>query len=121
MRASCRAVPFLVFRHLLADHHDDIALIRFGAEAADHYDALSVRGDEAATIAFLEQLARGGPALELAIGTGRIALPLAARGITVDGIDLSVAPSSNAGSAPTSERIQSRKAPILGDRRRASG
>jgi SAM-dependent methyltransferase len=61
----------------------------FGTDAAEHYDALSVRGDEAATIAFLEQLARGGPALELAIGTGRIALPLAARGVRVDGIDLS--------------------------------
>ncbi len=36
-----------------------------------------------------EHLAQGGPALELAIGTGRIALPLAARGIRVDGIDLS--------------------------------
>jgi SAM-dependent methyltransferase len=31
----------------------------------------------------------GGPALELAIGTGRIGLPLAARGIRVDGVDLS--------------------------------
>jgi ubiquinone/menaquinone biosynthesis C-methylase UbiE len=36
-------------------------------------------------------LARGGPALELAIGTGRIALPLAAQGIRVDGIDFSPA------------------------------
>jgi hypothetical protein len=42
-------------------------------------------------VAFLEPLARGGPALELAIGTGRIALPLAARGIRVDGIDFSSA------------------------------
>jgi hypothetical protein len=47
------------------------------------------RGDEAAAIAFLEQLAGPGPALELGIGTGRIALPLSARGIRVDGIDLS--------------------------------
>jgi SAM-dependent methyltransferase len=37
---------------------------------------------------FLEPLAAGG-ALELAIGTGRIALPLAQRGIRVAGIDLS--------------------------------
>jgi SAM-dependent methyltransferase len=50
-----------------------------------------VRGDEAVAVAFLEQLARGGPALELAIGTGRIAVPLAARGVHVDGIDLSPA------------------------------
>src|SRR5947209_18855709 len=51
----------------------------------------AARGDEPAAVAFLEELAAGGPALELAIGTGRIALPLAARGIQVDGIDLSPA------------------------------
>jgi SAM-dependent methyltransferase len=66
-------------------------------EVADVYDARSTRGgglygeDELATVAFLEELARGGPALELAIGTGRIGLPLAARGIQVDGIDNSPA------------------------------
>jgi SAM-dependent methyltransferase len=37
----------------------------------------------------LAELARGGPALELAIGTGRVALPLSARGVTVHGIELS--------------------------------
>lgn len=49
------------------------------------------RGDEVVAVAFLEQLAGRGPALELAIGAGRIALPLAARGIRVDGIDISPA------------------------------
>jgi SAM-dependent methyltransferase len=49
------------------------------------------RGDEIAAVAFLEQLAGPGPALELAIGTGRIALPLAACGIRVDGVDISSA------------------------------
>jgi SAM-dependent methyltransferase len=39
-------------------------------------------------VEFLEPLAGGG-ALELAIGTGRIAVPLAARGVRVAGIDLS--------------------------------
>jgi hypothetical protein len=33
-------------------------------------------GDEAETVAFLAELAADGAALELAIGTGRIALPL---------------------------------------------
>ena len=61
----------------------------FDEAAAEVYDDISQRGDEMETVAFLEQLARGGPALELAIGTGRIALPLAARGIRVDGIDFS--------------------------------
>ncbi len=50
-----------------------------------------LRGDEEATVAFLEGFARGGAALELAIGTGRIALPLTDRGIPVSGIDFSPA------------------------------
>ena len=64
-------------------------VMSFGDDTAENYDELSRRGDEVATVAFLEQLARGGPALELAIGTGRIALPLAAQGVQVDGIDFS--------------------------------
>ena len=63
-------------------------LTSFGSEAAAIYDDSS-RGDEDDTVAFLERLAAGGPALELAIGTGRIALPLAGRGVRVDGIDIS--------------------------------
>jgi hypothetical protein len=63
----------------------------FGEDVAKDYDNLAQRGDEMATVVFLESLAQGGPALELAVGTGRIALPLAARGIRVDGIDLSPA------------------------------
>src|SRR4249919_866800 len=42
-----------------------------------------------ATSAFLADLAGRGRALELAIGTGRVALPLAARGVSVSGIELS--------------------------------
>ncbi|MFC0006343.1 class I SAM-dependent DNA methyltransferase [Micromonospora siamensis] len=38
---------------------------------------------------FLARLADGGPALEFAIGTGRVAVPLAARGVPVSGIELS--------------------------------
>ena len=41
------------------------------------------------TVAFLAELAGDGPALELGIGTGRIALPLTRRGVRVHGIDLS--------------------------------
>ena len=57
---------------------------------AEVYDD-APRGDEAAAVAFLEQLAGADRRSELAIGTGRIALPLAARGIRVDGIDFSPA------------------------------
>ena len=66
-------------------------VMSFDEDVADGYDDLAERGDETATVAVLEQLARGGPALELAIGTGRIALPLSDRGIRVDGIDFSSA------------------------------
>jgi SAM-dependent methyltransferase len=40
-------------------------------------------------VEFLARLAGGGPALELAIGTGRVAIPLTARGVEVHGIELS--------------------------------
>jgi SAM-dependent methyltransferase len=65
----------------------------FGEPAARTYDDSS--GPEfdpsviAATADVLAGLAGGGRALEFAIGTGRIALPLAARGVEVHGIDMS--------------------------------
>jgi SAM-dependent methyltransferase len=65
-------------------------VMSFGEDVAQMYRDIQ-RGDELAAVAFLEQLAGPGPALELAIGTGRIALPLAARGIRVDGVDISPA------------------------------
>ncbi len=60
----------------------------FGPEKAARYDA-QPRGDEEAAVQFLCGLAGSRPALEFAIGTGRIALPLAASGVAVDGIELS--------------------------------
>ena len=63
-------------------------VLSFGPDATGSHDQ---RGDEPEAVAFLEELAGPGPALELAIGTGRIALPLAARGLRVDGIDISPA------------------------------
>lgn len=70
-----------------------------------------LRGDEVEAVAFLEQLAGAGPALELGIGTGRIALPLAARGIRVDGIDLSAAMVDQLRTKPGGDRL----AVTLGD------
>jgi SAM-dependent methyltransferase len=67
----------------------------FGEEVAGRYDNELGRWGDAdvvqAAIDFLANLADGGAVLELGIGTGRIALPLAARGIPVHGIDLSEA------------------------------
>jgi SAM-dependent methyltransferase len=61
----------------------------FGYEVSKRYDAEEARGDEAETASFLAKLAAGGDALEFAVGTGRIALPLAEAGVRVDGIELS--------------------------------
>jgi SAM-dependent methyltransferase len=66
----------------------------FGERVAATYDDDSDMyepGAIDATVSFLAELAGGGRALELGIGTGRIALPLAARGVPVHGIDLSQA------------------------------
>lgn len=62
----------------------------FGAQVASGYDN-HPRGDEDQTVACLRDLAGAGPALELAVGTGRIALPLAAAGVRVDGVEQSAA------------------------------
>lgn len=76
----------------------------FGEDTAEIYDA-EPRGDELSTVMLLDELARGGPALELAIGTGRIALPLAARGIRVDGVDLSPAMVARLRAKPGGEQL----------------
>lgn len=76
----------------------------FGPNVAAHYDD-HPRGDEEAAAAFLLQLAQGQRVLEFAIGTGRIALPLAAKGIQVNGIELSMYMVERLRAKPGSERI----------------
>lgn len=65
----------------------------WGEETAARYDADSAErfAPEVLdpTVDRLERLADDGPALELAIGTGRVGVPLAARGVPVTGIELS--------------------------------
>jgi len=66
----------------------------YGDSVAEIYDERILgpfEEDTADAVAFLEGLAGGGPALELGIGTGRVALPLAETGIEVHGIDASEA------------------------------
>jgi SAM-dependent methyltransferase len=60
----------------------------FAGGVAERYDLWTAEMPVEPVVEFLVPLAEGG-ALELAIGTGRIAVPLAARGIRVAGIDLS--------------------------------
>jgi SAM-dependent methyltransferase len=58
-----------------------------------------------ATVDFLAELTGGGRALEFGIGTGRIALPLAERGVLVHGIELSSAMAARLRAKPGSDAI----------------
>ena len=81
----------------------------FGERVAERYDeSLGEMADPAVvepTVDFLAELASGGGALELGIGTGRIALPLAERGVRVHGIDLSEAMVAKLREKPGAEAI----------------
>jgi SAM-dependent methyltransferase len=81
----------------------------FGKDIAETYDAdveATARPEILAqTIAALANLARGETALEFAIGTGRIALPLAAHGVKVEGIELSAAMIEILKSKPSGNKI----------------
>lgn len=79
-------------------------IMSFDENIAETYRDIT-RGDESAAVAFLEELADRGPVLELAIGTGRIAIPLVARGIHVDGIDISPAMIKQLQMKPESKQI----------------
>jgi SAM-dependent methyltransferase len=81
----------------------------FGERVAARYDETSADMFEAAEVEpvvdFLAELATDGSALELGIGTGRIALPLSQRGIRVHGIDLSEAMVARLQAKPGAEQI----------------
>jgi SAM-dependent methyltransferase len=81
----------------------------FGERVAEGYDESAADMFEPAvvvpTVDFLAGLAGRGAALELGIGTGRIALPLARRGVPVHGIDLSEAMVARLRAKPGADRI----------------
>ncbi|MEA2207414.1 MAG: hypothetical protein QOE77_4190 [Blastocatellia bacterium] len=81
----------------------------FGEQVAAYYDdpqdeMFSPAAVEPA-VNVLAELAGGGAALELGIGTGRLALPLSRRGVPVHGIDLSPAMLAQLAAKPGAERI----------------
>ena len=77
------------------------------AERYDEWDAASFEPEVVDPIVdFLIDVAGDGAALELGIGTGRIALPLAQRGVRVHGIDLSAAMVARLRAKPGSEDIE---------------
>jgi hypothetical protein len=82
-----RSVEFLGYGRAVDEPED-----YFGERVAATYDgSTGVFAPDAvnATVDLLAELAGNGRALEFGIGTGRIALPLAGRGVPVHGIDLS--------------------------------
>ncbi|NLF15375.1 MAG: class I SAM-dependent methyltransferase [Anaerolineaceae bacterium] len=76
----------------------------YGERIADVYDELYSGHDPAAIVA-LNRLARSGRALELGIGTGRVALPLQETGVEVHGIDASPAMVERLRAKPGGENI----------------
>jgi SAM-dependent methyltransferase len=76
----------------------------YGERIAGIYDDWYGEYDEA-TVEALCELAQGGRALELGIGTGRVALPLQQRGVEVHGIDASEAMLARLRAKPGGERI----------------
>jgi SAM-dependent methyltransferase len=74
---------------------------RYDADSADMFEPAVVD----AAVSFLADLAGTGTALELGVGTGRIALPLSRRGVRVQGIDLSPAMVARLHAKPGAENI----------------
>ena len=93
----------------LREQSDDVPENYFDAWVAQRYENLwphlfdpQVVGP---VVSFLAHLAGDGRALELGIGTGRLALPLSRRGVRVDGIELSAAMVEQLHSQPGSADI----------------
>jgi SAM-dependent methyltransferase len=86
-----------------------MASVTWGEELAEVYDATYASMFEASVIdpivEALAALAGGGPALEFAVGTGRIALPLSARGIPVHGLELSSHMAARMKSKPGADNV----------------
>jgi SAM-dependent methyltransferase len=82
--------------------------VRYDDRRADAYDGRHGQrfAEAGATADFLAAVERpSGPVLELGVGTGRLALPLAARGVDVHGIDASEAMVARLRAKPGGDRI----------------
>jgi SAM-dependent methyltransferase len=82
-------------------YFDERVAARYDESAADMFDPVVV----GPVVDLLAELAGSGRALELGIGTGRIALPLAQRGVPVHGIELSNAMAARLRAKPGGEDI----------------
>jgi SAM-dependent methyltransferase len=68
---------------------EDYTQKTYGAEWAAEYDEFHAEMDPTSVVETIAELAGDRPVLELAIGTGRISLPLAGRGVQIHGVDIS--------------------------------
>jgi SAM-dependent methyltransferase len=87
---------------------EDYTDATYGDRIADIYDVRYLEplaGDTADAVSFLRDLAGDGPALELGIGTGRVAIPLADAGVEVHGLDTSEAMVAKLREKPGGDRI----------------
>jgi SAM-dependent methyltransferase len=82
-------------------YFDERVAARYDESAADMFDPAVVDP----VVDFLVEIAGSGRALELGIGTGRIALPLAQRGVPIHGIELSQAMAARLHAKPGGEDI----------------
>ena len=93
----------------------------YGDAFADVYDdwygdsPTVASSDLNTTVQFLCDLANGGPVLELGVGTGRIALPLAAAGISVVGVDASDAMLAKLAAKPDGKQVTTVCADMAGE------
>lgn len=82
-------------------YFDETVAVRYDESSSEMFEDAVVQS----TVDFLAELAGDGSALELGIGTGRIALPLAQRGVSVHGIDMSTAMIARLRAKPGGEKI----------------
>src|SRR5215210_5821728 len=82
-------------------YFDELIAASYDESSAEHFEPSVVDP----VVDFLVEKAGSGRALELGVGTGRIALPLARRGVPVHGIELSNAMAAQLRAKPGGEQI----------------
>jgi SAM-dependent methyltransferase len=91
VRSTTRSVPPAAHPSWQNGRMEEYGASTYGDRIADVYDDLYGDMDPSAAVGTLRELADGGPVLELAIGTGRVGIPLSEAGLSVVGIDASKA------------------------------
>jgi SAM-dependent methyltransferase len=94
MRERLAGMASIMWGPELAEVYDRTYPAKFGPEVLDPM------------VALLAELAGGGPALEFAVGTGRLALPLSASGVAVHGLELSPHMAAQLAAKPDADRVK---------------